>query len=175
MISILSVFSCKGSCPIKKETTKITYSRHTNSGIAIYTSVTLYPDHLVWGYSEARNGCSLRDSCSYDREEFDKLVSELSQIKFSAKDCDDHRSGGAGFGYSFETETKRYFYYNSLFKMSGDYEKAQGLIKQFISIHKTRCELLFDEYARKPHKRAEFGEFQELPEELIPYKVTRKP
>jgi hypothetical protein len=141
--------------------------------MAIYTSVSLYPDRLVWGYSEARNGCSLRDSCQYDREEFDKLVSELAEIRFSAKDSGDHSTGGAGFGYSFETKAGQYFYYNRFSKMSGDYEKASALILQFIGKHKTQCEILFDKYARMPHKRAQFGEFEELPEELIQYKVKR--
>ena len=54
--------------------------------MAIHTSVSLYPDHLVWGYNEMRNECSLKDSCQYDREEFDKLVNELAEIRFSAKE-----------------------------------------------------------------------------------------
>ena len=166
---IFAVLSCNGSCPIKKGTTKINYSQYSNSGLAILTTVNMYPDHLVWGYNEMRNECSLKDSCQYDREEFDKLISELAEIKFSAKEIDNPSSGGSGYGYSFETEKGRYFYYNSQSKMSGNYEKASNLILQFIKAHKTQCEILFEKYARMPHERAMFGEFTELPEELMPY------
>ena len=40
------------SCPISLNTTTITYSHHTNSGIAIYTTIKIYEDHLVWEYDE---------------------------------------------------------------------------------------------------------------------------
>ena len=168
---VLSGLFWKGACPIKKETTKITFSRHSNSGLAVYSSVTLYPDHLVWSYSEVRNVCSLRDSCSYDREEFERLVKDLSEVRFSAKDSHDHSTGGAGYAYSFETEAGQYFHYNNSFKLSGDYGRAEDLIQQFISAHRTPCELLFKKYAAMPHKRARFGEFEELPEALKKYKM----
>ena len=72
---LLAVFVCViqdlfVSCAsVKKETTRIGYYHHTNSGEARYTSVTITPDSLIWNYSEARNGVKLRDVKKYNRTE----------------------------------------------------------------------------------------------------------
>lgn len=74
------------SCHIKEETTKITYHRHTGSGLAVAMYVELYPDHLVWTYHDARERHREQKVCDYEREHYEKLVKELSTIQFSARD-----------------------------------------------------------------------------------------
>lgn len=162
-----------GSCPVKEGTTNITYHHHTNSGIAIYTTVNLYPDYLVWDYKEARNQCHLKDTCRYNREEFDKLVKELSRIEFSAIDKHDHRVGGPGYSYSFEVNDKCYLYFDNSYQFSGDYQAVQDLIRQFIKSHPTQCEILFKKLSKRPHKKGAYGEFEELPQKLQKYEVKR--
>ena len=56
MLSLTGIASC-GSlkpCPITTGTTKIVYSEHTNSGIAISTTYEITRDSLVWDYNEYR-------------------------------------------------------------------------------------------------------------------------
>ena len=158
---------------IKSETTKIIYRSSTGSGSAVYTTVELYPDHLVWNYSEARNNCSLKDIRQYKKEEFDELVKELSTIKFSVQDNNRRIIGGGGYEYVFETDSGVYLLFADTFQFSGDYDKVGYLIQQFITSHKTQCEILFEEYSKKPHEKAEFGEFKKLPQKLQKYKVKR--
>lgn len=158
-------------CPIKKETTKISYRRHTNSGMAITTTVKLYPDYLVWEYNEARNDCRLRDTCRYNKRDFEKLVMQLSKIEFSATDIHDDRVGGAGYSYSFVVNAERYLYFDNLYQLSGDFQTVQDLIQQFIKSHPTKCEILFKKLSKKPHKKGHFGVFDELPQKLERYKV----
>lgn len=148
--------------PIKEETTSISYHHHTNSGMAIYTMVKLYPDYLVWEYYEARNHCHLKDTCRYNKEDFDKLVNELSKINFSYMNRHDHRVGGEGYCYSFEVNDRRYLQFNNSYHPSGDYHAVQDLIQQFIKSHPTQCEILFKKFAMMPHKRRSCGEFEEL-------------
>ena len=159
------------SGPIKKETTKISYNHHTNSGMAIYTTVELHPDYLVWDYNEARNKCHLRDTCRYSKEDFDKLVNELSKIQFSAKDNHDYSVGGEGYSYSFEVNAESYLYFDNSYQFSGDYHAVQDLIRRFIKSHPTQCEILFKKFSEMPHERGNFGEFKELPRVLQKYKV----
>ena len=179
-LNIAFVFICSFTCygqttaqdyPIDTKTSKITYNHHTNSGMAIYTTIQIFQDSLVWDYIEARNDCRLKDICKYDKEEFNKLIKELSKIKFSATDEPNSLCGGAGYSYSFETNSERYLYYDDSSSLSGDYRKVSDLIQQFIWAHKTKCEILFDEYSRMPHERGHFGEFKILPKELQKYKV----
>lgn len=160
------------SCPISLNTTTITYSHHTNSGIAIYTIIKIYEDHLVWEYDEARNDCSLKDSCKYSREEFEELITSLSKVQFSAIDAHDYSVGGSGYGYSFESASNQYFYYDSSYKLLGNYSDVSSLIQQFIKAHKTDCEMIFEKLSRMPHERGSFGEFRTLPEELEKYRVN---
>lgn len=158
-------------CPIKRQTTKISYHHHTNSGMAIYTTVKLYPDYLVWEYNEARNDCRLKDSCRYNKKDFEILVMKLSEIEFSATDLHDHRVGGAGYSYSFVVNGECYLYFDNLYQFSGNYQTVQDLIQQFIKSHPTPCELLFKKLSKEPHERGPFGEFSELPQELERYQV----
>lgn len=168
---IVKTIKSESKCPIKEGTTKIAYHHHTNSGMAIYTTVEIFPDHLVWRYSEARNGCHLKDECHYDKEDFDKLVKELSTIQFSTRDLEDYSVGGAGYSYSFHLNSERYLYFNNLYQLSGDYDQVEDLIQQFIKSHKTKCEILFEKLAKEPHEKGHFGVFRDLPRELQKYKV----
>ena len=164
--------SKSSGCPISLKTTRIIYQHHTNSGIAIYTTITLGEDCLIWEYDEARNNCSLKDSCKYSKEEFEILVKNLSTIEFSAINNYDYSVGGAGYVYSFESNANRYFYYDSSSKLSGNYRQASSLIQLFIEVHKTKCEMLFEKLSREPHERGPFGAFKTLPKELEKYKVN---
>ena len=166
--------SQSSACPISLKTTKIIYMYHTGSGMAVYTTITLGEDCLIWEYDEARNNCSLKDSCKYSKEEFEQLVKSLSTIEFSAIDTDDDRVGGAGDGYSFESNSSMYLYYDSSYNLSGNYRQVSSLIQQFIEAHKTKCEMLFEKLSRKPHERGHFGEFRTLPKELEKYKVNKR-
>ena len=157
-------------CPIKEETIKIGYSHHTNSGMARYTSVQIYPDSLVWSYSEARNGCSLGDISRYDRKAFDELIQTLSAISFAAKDAHNYPLGGSGFAYAFEDKDGCYLSFQRGDDMSGDYMEVYGAIQGFVNSHKTDCQKLFEKLSRMPHEKAMFGEFKELPEQLKKYK-----
>ena len=143
MFAFFCSFLIQGSCPIMEETTKITYRHHSNSAMCIYTTVEIYPEYLVWKYEEARNDCYLIDTCCYKKEDYDKLLKELSTIKFSAIHNKYRYIGGPGYRYSFEVDTVSYLYFDDSYQFSGDYDKATTLIQQFIKSHQTRCEILF--------------------------------
>ena len=160
-------------CPIKPNTTKIIFGLHTNSGIAIQSKHEISRDSIVWDYNEMRNGCHLRDVIANDSEDYDRLVSDLSQIKFRAKDMHDTSSGGGGFWYSFEIGSKSYFSFNSSFDISGDFDKLELLIAEYIRAHPTEAEELHNRLSLEPHNRAEFGEFEILPEELEQYRLKK--
>ena len=88
MLSLTGITSC-GSlkpCPISSGTTKIVYSEHETSGLAISMTYEITQDSLVWDYREPRNDCHLKDVVRYDRQDFEALVTELSTIRFHAKD-----------------------------------------------------------------------------------------
>ena len=104
------------SCLIKRETTKIIYRHHSNSGMCIYTTVEIYPDYLVWKYKELRNDCYLIDTCRYKKEDYDKLLKELSTIKFSAIHNKYHRIGGPGYSYSFEVDSVCYLRFDDSYQ-----------------------------------------------------------
>ena len=147
MLSLTGIASC-GSlkpCPITTGTTKIVYSEHTNSGIAISTTYEIARDSLVWDYREYRNDRHLRDVVRYDAQDFEALVTALSTIRFSAKDAHDVSSGGEGWGCSFDNGKGRYLQFNSTYKLSGDYEKVTDLIKQFVDAHQPEGLKLLDE------------------------------
>ena len=137
MLSLTGIASC-GSlkpCPITTGTTKIVYSEHTNSGIAISATYEITRDSLVWDYHEYRNGRHQRDVVRYDAQDFEALVTALSTIRFSAKDAHDVSSGGDGWACSFDNGEGRYLQFNNTYKFSGDYEKVTYLIKQFVDAH----------------------------------------
>ena len=173
MLSLTGITSC-GSlrpCPITTGTTKIVYSEHENSGIAISTKYEITEDSLVWDYTELRNGCHLTDAVRYDRQDFEALVSELSEIRFSAKDTHDVSSGGSGWGCSFYNDRECYFHYNDKFNLSGGYEKVTDAILQFVASHKPEGLRLFDQLKAEPHEGAMFGEFDQLPPPLHPFSI----
>ena len=173
MLSLTGITSC-GSlrpCPITTGTTKIVYGEHANSGIAISTTYEITGDSLVWDYRELRNDCHLRDVARYDAQDFEALVTALSEIRFSAKDAHDYSSGGSGWGCSFDNEKGHYLQYNSTYALSGDYAKVTEMILQFAEAHKPEGLRLFDALKAEPHEKPTFGEFEELPEALKPYTV----
>jgi len=152
MLSLTGIASC-GSlkpCPITTGTTKIVYSEHSNSGIAIMTTYEITRDSLVWLYQEFRTDRCLRDVAKYDAQDFEALVTALSTIRFSAKDAHDVSSGGSGWGCSFDNEKGRYLQYNSTYKLSGDYEKVTDMIQQFVEAHKPEALAHFDEQDTEP-------------------------
>ena len=159
--------------PIKANTTMISYGYHTNSGIAISINYKIYRDSLVWDYHEYRNDCHLRDVVTYDGEDYEQLISSLSQVSFSAKDMHDHSAGGSGYGYGFAIGDKTYLSFNNTFKLSGDFQSVRTLISQFIETHPTQAESIFKNQAAQPHEKATFGEFETLPEDLEPYRVGK--
>ena len=160
-------------CPVKPNTTKIIFGMHTNSGIAIQSKHEISRDSIVWDYYEMRNGCHLRDVIENDGEDYDRLVSDLSQVKFRAKDMHDTSAGGDGYWYSFEAGAKPYFSFNSSYDISGDFEKLYFLIANYIKGHPTKAEELHFRLSLEPHDRAEFGEFETLPKELEPYRLKK--
>lgn len=159
------------SCLIKQGTTKILYRHHSNSAMCIYTTVEIYPEYLVWKYEEARNNCNLIDTCCYKKEDYDKLLKELSAIKFSATRNKYRRIGGPGYSYSFEVDSVRYLFFDDSYQYSGDYNKVQDLLQQFIKSHQTRCEILFNRQSKWPHLKGWYGEFRRLPKRLQKYQV----
>ena len=160
-------------CPIKSNTTKIIFGVYTNSGIAIQSRHEISRDSIVWDYYERRNGCHLRDVIANDGGDYDRLVSDLSQIKFRAKDMHDTSAGGDGYWYSFEVGSKPYYSFNSSFDISGDFDKLELLIAEYIREHPTEAEELFNRLSLEPHNKAVFGEFETLPEALEQYRQKK--
>ena len=111
------------------------------------------------------------DVARYDRQDFEALVTALSEIRFSAKDTHDVSSGGSGWGCSFYNEKECYFHYNNAFKLSGNYDTVTDAILQFVASHKPEGLRLFDELKSQPHEEATFGEFKELPPPLHPFSI----
>ena len=152
MLSLTGIASC-GSlkpCPITTETTKIVYSEHSNSGIAILMTYEIARDSLVWECKNFRNNRHLRDVARYDAQDFETLVTALSTIRFSAKDAHDASSGGSGWGCSFDNEKGRYLQYNSSYELSGDYEKVTDMIQQFINAHQPEGMKSLEELENEP-------------------------
>ena len=132
----------------------------------------IFKDSLVWNYYEVRNHCHLKDICKYDRSNFDKLIKELSEKKFSGT-CNlrEMSVGGAGFEYYFEKDSNCYLQYSDSYQLSGEYQEVDKLIKHFIETHKTQCEILFEKFSNESHEHAPFGEFRSLPQKLHKYVV----
>ena len=160
-------------CPVKSNTTKIIFGLYTNSGIAIQSKHEISRDSIVWDYNEMRNGCHLRDVIANDGGDYDRLISDLSQVQFRAKDMHDTSSGGDGYWYSFEVGSKTYFSFNSSYDISGDFDKLELLIDEYIKGHPTVAEELFTRLSLEPHDKAMFGEFETLPEELEQYRLKK--
>lgn len=158
-------------CSVKKETTRIVYYYHTNSGEARYTSVTIEPDSLTWNYNEARNDVKLKDMVRYDKKEYQELINNLSQITFLISGSADISVGGAGYSYYFYIGDDDYLSFDKTLITSGNCQKVVSMIKCFIANHQTRCEQLFWKYSAEPHRRGQFGEFETLPDELENYRV----
>ena len=176
MLSLTGIASC-GSlkpCPITTGTTKIVYSEFENSGIAISTKYEITQDSLVWDYTELRYNRHLKDAVTYNRQDFEALVTELSAIRFSAKDTHDASAGGGGWGCSFYNDKECYFHYNDAFILSGAYEAVTDAILQFVASHKPEGLRLFDQLKAEPHESAMFGEFEQLPEPLEPYLIKKQ-
>ncbi len=178
----LGLASCSGpwsswfskSHPVKAETTKITYTAYSNSGMAIHTDVQLFPDHLVWEYREMRTDCHLTDTFRYDRADYDALVARLSAISFSARDVDDYSSGGDGYAFAFDDQSGTYFHFDDSYSLAGDHEEVSRLILSFIEEHRTECEVLFKRLSGMPHERSLYGEFETLPTELLKYQKSKQ-
>ena len=83
--------------PIKKETTAIHYSIHTNSGIAVQTDYDITPDSITWLYRDRRNGFILRDVVKYDPKDYDALIDTLSQVAFKVRHVKSNTARGGGF------------------------------------------------------------------------------
>lgn len=157
------------SCLILPNTTKIRYYDNSNSGIAIDVSYEIYPDSLVWNYSEGRNDCELKDVCWYNREEFDSLLQALLPLKLSVKYKGFMGYGGDSMGCSFSNTDGHYLGIGTDYYCIGEYDIAISLIRSFIKKHKTDGEILFEDLRMKPHERGAFGVFKELPYELKKY------
>lgn len=173
MLSLTGLASCMSlnTCPIQTSTTKITFSEHSNSGLAISTTYEICEDSLVWSRMEPRYGWRLRDVLRYDKQDFQELLTALSAIRFSARDTHDHSVGGSGWGVSFENQKGCYFHYNSKFKLSGEYERVTEIINEYIEKHKPEGLKLFDQLRAEPHEKGMYGDFEELPEALKAYTV----
>ena len=91
MLSMTGLASCIGlnTCPIQMSTSKITFSEHSSSGMLISTTFEIYEDSLVWNRMEPRYGWKLRDVSPCDKQDFMGLLTELSAIRFSARDTHD--------------------------------------------------------------------------------------
>jgi len=159
------------SCPIQMSTTKITFSEHSNSGLLISTTFEICEDSMVWSRMEPRYGWKLRDVSKCDKQDFNELLTELSTIRFSARDAHDFSAGGDGWGLSFENQKGRYFHYNDKFKLSGDYERVTEKIQEYVEKHKPKGLQLFDQLRAEPHEKGMYGDFDELPEALKAYIV----
>jgi hypothetical protein len=174
MLSMTGLASCIGlnTCPIQMSTNKITFSEHSNSGLLVSTTFEIYEDSLVWKRMEPRYGWKLRDVLDCDRQDFNELLTALSTIRFSAKDAHDHSAGGSGWGVSFENQKGRYLQYNSMFKLSGDYERVNEKISEYVERHKPKGLILFDQLRAEPHEPGMYGDFDELPDTLKTYLVN---
>ena len=172
VLSVFSTLACTGQCPVKTKTVRITYSKYTNSGIAINTSYTLLEESLTWDYSEHRNGLVLHDVCKLDQQDFRQLIEALSVIKFHSETNKAPTSGGEGWSCTFYDKKKCYLSMDDESNLTGDYEEVLRLLQDFISKHKPAGEKLFDELCTQPHERGIYSEFEALPEALRKYKLN---
>lgn len=171
MLSLSGIAACGSMrpCPIMRGTTRIVYAEHENSGIASETRYEITADSLIWDFTEPRYDRHLRDVARYERHDFEALVEALSQVKFSARDADDHNSGGGGWGCGFYNEKGRYLTFNCQFKLSGDYKEVIRRILAFAREHKPEGLKLYDRLKAEPHEQGMYGDFEELPEALKTY------
>ena len=156
---------------IDPNTKAIYYAWHSNSGLAISTSVSIYPDSLIWYYEESRNSTAFQDVVKYNRNDFNALISTLSQYTITIYPVNQQPTlGGSGFSYSFVNETKNYLSYDNFTSISGTND-VNNEIQKFIENHKTKCQKEFERLAKKPHEKADFGEFRTIPKSLRRYLV----
>ena len=106
MLSMTGLASCIGlnTCPIQMSTSKITFSEHSSSGMLISTTFEIYEDSLVWNRMEPRYGWELRDVSPCDKQDFMGLLTELSAIRFSARDTHDFISANLAQQTGFSEE-----------------------------------------------------------------------
>jgi hypothetical protein len=129
--------SVQESVSVKKETAIIKYRKYSNSGKAIATEYVIYNDSLVWKYTEYRNNFRLQDVVKYNREEFDKLIDNLSRYTFSIERTEPV-CGGGGESFSFSTEAGCYLTFDdSNCELYGDADEVKKLIRQFVHLHPT--------------------------------------
>ena len=163
-------------CPVKKETTAIRYTSHTNSGIAQQTEYTITPDSLEWRFKDWRNGFSLYDMVKYGNEDFTALIDSLSQIPFKVfHENTPPTSGGRGYAYSFMDNKGVYLGYGSSNNIaSGKNDQAEEMIGDFIETHKTDGQKTLEDVEEKLRREIGFVNYDPLPEELEKY-VVKEP
>ena len=182
VVFIMATATCLSAChagnhgllgkrrPIKKETTAIHYSIHTNSGIAVQTDYDITPDSITWLYRDRRNGFTLRDVVKYDPKDYDALIDTLSQVAFKVRHVKSTASrGGGGYAYSFFDSKGKYLGYGvSNYIASGDNETAEEAISQFLYTHRTAGEQAVKDAKEKGKLNINMEEF---PETLVPYRL----
>ena len=156
--------------PIKKETTAIHYSMHTNSGIAVQTDYDITPDSITWLYRDRRNGFILRDVVKYDPKDYDALIDTLSQVAFKVRHVKSTASrGGGGYAYSFFDSKGKYLGYGDVNNIaSGDNKTAEEAISQFLYTHRTAGEQAVKDAKEKGML---YINMEEFPETLVPYRL----
>lgn len=155
--------------PIKANTTKIVYSTHTNSGVAVAITYEITRDSVTWDYHDYREGHHLRDMVAIDAADYDALVASLSQVSFSAKDMHDASSGGSGYGCSFMKDKDTYFRFNNTYKLKGDYESVLTAITSFLENHPTAG----DTQCKRCLEKSNDDKFYRLPQEMEKYRVGK--
>lgn len=175
MLSLTGLASCMSlkPYPITTGTTKIVYAEHANSGVASQTRFELSAESLVWDFTEPRYNRHLRDVTSYERQEFEALITTLSKVKFSAVDSHDYSSGGSGWGCAFYDAKGSYLQFNDTYKLSGDYEQVIRQILDFAQSHKPDGLKRYEALKAQPHEPGKYGDFETLPTELERYAVSK--
>lgn len=159
----------KSRCPIKKKTTAIRYTVSSNSGIAVQEEYNISPDSVTWHYTDHRNGFILSDVVKYDRRDYDALIDTLSQVAFKVRHVESIPLAGAGgYSYSFFDSNGRYLGYGVVnYIASGDNERAEKAISEFLNTHKTAGEQAVEEALKK---ELLYIDIEEFPEMLEPYR-----
>ena len=182
VVFIMATATCLSAChagnlgllgkrhPIKKETTAIHYSIHTNSGIAVQTDYDITPDSITWLYRDRRNGFILRDVVKYDPKDYDALIDTLSQVAFKVRHVKSNTArGGGGYAYSFFDSKGKYLGYGVVNNIaSGDNKIAEKAISQYLDAHPTAGKKAVDE---AKEKGLLYIDIEEFPETLAPYRV----
>ena len=59
-----------------------------------------------------------------------------------------------------------------MFKLSGDYERVNEKISEYVERHKPKGLILFDQLRAESHEPGKYGDFDELPDTLKTYLVN---